>query len=206
MTNNKKSISLKTYIDSDVEIDAIVPEKATLLENMKGMRVSKRTIVKLQGIFDDSICWSADKGFSVCRGEQYDGLRIVLSRHFENVKDDKGADYIDEEEYIFRISSDANCCEEWGSFVSEDDLQRFEGCELYDIYFTDTSLNTEQLRYIASLKDSLDYHNIQFINFKTSKGVFQFTVYNCHNGYYGHDITVTQVQNFKYRTIYSDKI
>ena len=34
-------------------------------------------------------------------------------------------------------------------------------------------------------------HNVQFVNFKTNRGTFQFTVYNCHNGYYGHDITVT---------------
>lgn len=206
MKNDKKKISLKSYIDSDVEIDVVVPEKVTLLATTGKMKVSKRTIVKLQGIFEDSIYWSDDKGFSVCTGEQYDGLRIVLARCFENVKDDKGVDYVDEEEYIFRISSESNCCEEWGSFVSEEDLQKYVGCELYDIYFTDTSLNTEQLKYIASLKDSLDYHNIQFINFKTSKGVFQFTVYNCHNGYYGHDITVTRVSNFNYQTIYSDKI
>ena len=35
-----------------------------------------------------------------------------------------------------------------------------------------------------------DFCDIQFINFETDRGVFQLTVYNTHNGYYGHDIFI----------------
>ena len=84
------------------------------------------------------------------------------------------------------ITNGQSCCESYGYFSTEDDLQRFIGAELLDIELTDTALKTEPIDEIQYL----DEGGVQFITFKTSKGVFQLAVYNGHNGYYGHGIYI----------------
>lgn len=202
-------VSLKEFVDRECDIDAIMPPSTSLLENpLSAYKASKRIITELHGLYESTVCMGDSIGsYTVRAGEQYDGIRIVVRTTFENVKDDKGNFYERDEEYIFRIlDSDDGCCEILGSFISEDDLSIFVGAELFDIYFTDTSLNTAHLNKIASYKSEYDYHNIQFVNFRTSKGTFQFTVYNCHNGYYGHDITVTKIVDYNAEIIYSKTI
>jgi hypothetical protein len=90
----------------------------------------------------------------------------------------------------FGISQGQSCCEEFGYFASEDNLDEFIGAELLDIESTDTALNTKKI------EDELDISlaNTMFITFKTNKGVFQLTAYNQHNGYYGHDVVVISQQ------------
>lgn len=88
------------------------------------------------------------------------------------------------------ISNSQNCCESWGYFMSEDDLKEFEGAELKEITLTDVALKTE----IFESKD-IDFEgDLMFVNFSTDKGVLQFTAYNQHNGYYGHNAIVISEQ------------
>lgn len=129
--------------------------------------------------------------YLVFPGDQYVGIRIELETDCDDPDD-----YYDtlsmDDEITIQISNEQDCCEVWGAMLSEDDLSPYIGSKLLEIYFTDTSLNTEHLQLISNYKTCYDYHNVQFINIRTDKGTFQFTVYNCHNGYYGHDVTVVR--------------
>lgn len=107
--------------------------------------------------------------------------------------------------YLLQIDYERHCCEWYGGYiVCEDDLDDFIGADLLEIYLTDTCLNThivDRINLIQNCHNSCDYHNIQFINLRTSKGLLQFVVYNCHNGYYGHDVTVKIDDKTLYNTI-----
>ena len=87
------------------------------------------------------------------------------------------------------IENEQSCCESWGYFASEDDLNQFIGAELIEINLTDTALNKEKV-------EKSDYYDdgggggIQFVDFVTDRGIFQLAVYNAHHGYYGHGIVV----------------
>ena len=87
------------------------------------------------------------------------------------------------------ISNSQSCCEDWGYFMSDDDIKSFIGADLIDISLTDTALNEKDLDDVY-----LDSGDIMFVDFKTSEGVFQFVAYNGHNGYYGHDACVISKQ------------
>lgn len=187
---NQKVTPIKESEDSKITINAIVPEEPSVMRTND--KLTKKIVVKIEGILgdNDSLFYASELDSTlniedVTPGEQYEGIRVLLKEE-SNVKQEETY-----EEYVITISNWQECCEVWGAFLSEDDLSRFIGSELIDIYFTDVSLNTEYLKIIASYKDYLHLHNVQFVNFKTNRGTFQFTVYNCHNGYYGHDITVT---------------
>lgn len=100
----------------------------------------------------------------------------------------------------YRVATDAHvflvlienlgwCCESWGYLQSEDDLASFVGQGLREVRLTDIARNQKIL-------DVLDVYEggAQLVDFVTSHGVFQIAVYNSHNGYYGHEIRVTQDQ------------
>lgn len=90
----------------------------------------------------------------------------------------------EQDEIYLLIDNGQCCCETWGYFSTDDDLQKFIGAELIGIQLTDTSLKTETIEEIKYL----DEGDVQFVTFKTDNGVFQLAVYNSHNGYYGHRI------------------
>ena len=56
---------------------------------------------------------------------------------------------------------------------------------MLEISLTDKGLKTENIKEIE-IQDV----DIQFVTFKTDVGDFQLSVYNGHNGYYGHKILV----------------
>lgn len=90
------------------------------------------------------------------------------------------------------IESGQSCCENYGTLSTSDDLQDFVGAELKAIVRVDdlynaTEISKEQIEY-------LDEGGAVFINFETSKGIFQLTAYNGHNGYYGHEAVVVSNQ------------
>ena len=87
------------------------------------------------------------------------------------------------------ISNGQNCCEEWGYFSSEDKLSDFIGADLLEVNLADTERNQKKLKEV--LEYGVYGGGIQFVDFVTTKGVFQLAVYNAHNGYYGHDILIT---------------
>lgn len=88
----------------------------------------------------------------------------------------------------FGIDNCQRCCESWGYFSSEDNLNEFIGAKLLDIQLTDTALNTKKLEGLSS------EDNLMFVTFETNKGFFQLTAYNGHNGYYGHDAVIISQQ------------
>jgi len=81
------------------------------------------------------------------------------------------------------ISDGQSCCEQWGFFMSDDNLEDYINSELISVEIVDTELKTK-------IKDMFEYGlnegDTMFVNFNTSNGVLQFVAYNSHNGYYGH--------------------
>lgn len=89
----------------------------------------------------------------------------------------------DERQIKFLISNDRCCCENFGHLASLDDLNQFIGAELHSVGVVDTSLCTSKLD-----ERSIATEECVFVNLETSAGQCQFTVYNSHNGYYGHNV------------------
>jgi len=83
------------------------------------------------------------------------------------------------------ISNGYNCCEEWGYFLSEDDVNSFIGSVILSISLTDSGLVTKKLE---SLEEKLNEPlSVMFVTIETNSGTLQFTAYNSHNGYYAHE-------------------
>jgi len=85
----------------------------------------------------------------------------------------------DSQEIKLGITTDQQCCEEWGYFMTQDDLSGFVGADLIDVSVTDKTLVNHDLRdhFVGQA---------MFVNVQTSRGLLQFVAYNEHNGYYGH--------------------
>lgn len=98
---------------------------------------------------------------------------------------------IETDKHIFYVLIDnmQSCCENWGYFSSEDDLNLFIDSNLIEVNLTDTALNKKKFEehQVSTYCDA-----IQFVDFVTSNGVFQIAVYNDHNGYYGHGILIVK--------------
>lgn len=91
----------------------------------------------------------------------------------------------DKRQIKFLVSDQPSCCETFGHLASLDDTAQFIGEELKSVGVVDTALKTTELK--------LDERQIAteecvFVNLETSAGQLQFTVYNSHNGYYGHEV------------------
>jgi hypothetical protein len=86
------------------------------------------------------------------------------------------------------ITPDKQCCENFGYFMSEDDLKQFIGSEIISIQITDDALKT------YDFTENMEDEDVMFVDFKTTSGVLQFVAYNSHNGYYGHDACVVSEQ------------
>ncbi len=99
------------------------------------------------------------------------------------------------------IENEQSCCESWGYFASEDDLNQFIAAELIEINLTDTALNKEKVEKSDYYNDG-DGGGIQFVDFVTDRGIFQLAVYNAHNGYYGHGIVVAIDNNIIFSEIF----
>lgn len=83
-----------------------------------------------------------------------------------------------------------SCCENYGYFMSEDNLEDFIGAELLDIKITDTLLKPNNEIDVNDIYEG----DVMFVNIETNKGLLQFVAYNEHNGYYGHDACVISKQ------------
>lgn len=98
----------------------------------------------------------------------------------------------DKQEIKIGISNGQGCCEQWGYFMSEDDLSEYIGAGLTEIKLTDTKLNTKAYKELEDL--CAEETALMFVDFITDRGTLQFVAYNCHNGYYGHDAIVISEQ------------
>ncbi len=67
-----------------------------------------------------------------------------------------------------------SCCES-RYMTTDDDLSDFSGATLLDM----------ELKSSEYKDDGWDVHEIQFLDVKTSEGVFTMVNHNEHNGYYG---------------------
>lgn len=81
------------------------------------------------------------------------------------------------------IDNTPKCCEKFGHMLSHDDTTQFIGADLHSVSIVDTALKTTELD-----KLQISTEECVFVNIKTSAGTLQFTVYNSHNGYYGHSV------------------
>lgn len=108
----------------------------------------------------------------------------------------------DRRNIYFGINNCQQCCEYWGYLTSEDDLSRFEGAVLFEISSSNTAMKTVEMK----LKDdNITSSDLVFINVLTNKGVLQFTAYNEHNGYYGHDVVCFSVDKQGKREVIVDE-
>ncbi len=97
------------------------------------------------------------------------------------------------------IDDEADCCEQWGYLLTEDDTAKFIGEELRGVAITDT--NRSHRRFPTGWEDTgdendihLDSGDVMFVDIETSRGILQFVAYNAHNGYYGHEARVSSTQ------------
>lgn len=111
-------------------------------------------------------------------------------------KTDKGSydGYVittDKQDIKIGITDSSNCCEQWGYFASEDNLEDFIGSDLLKIEMVDSAIN------IQKLEEESKYLTVEeciFVNIYTSKGLLQLAVYNRHNGYYSHGVVIISEQ------------
>lgn len=87
------------------------------------------------------------------------------------------------EEIKMGIGAYQDCCENWGYFMTNDNVDDFIGATVSTVSIVDSCLNVEKL------EDTYD-GNVMFVNVETSNGTLQFTAYNEHNGYYSHAAVV----------------
>ena len=116
--------------------------------------------------------------FSLGKYDNYDGF--IIKTNLQEIK--------------VGIENGQSCCEQWGYLTSEDsdDLDSFIGGELLSITSTDSTLMSTTLDKLST--EGIDIDSAVFITFETTKGTFQITAYNEHNGYYAHDVKVLSNQ------------
>lgn len=72
---------------------------------------------------------------------------------------------------------------EWGSFMSDDNIDSFIGSTLLDIEIVD---ELSQIDESFDIKDVYE-GGVKFVNVLTSRGVLKFAPHNDTNGYYSHN-------------------
>lgn len=138
----------------------------------------KKEIIKSINYFDD-----IENGISM------EGFKIVTNKQTISIL----------------ISSSQQCCENWGYkacsdkgiIETQDDLKDYIGAEILGIESVDT--NSGEYENLLGKLDTINCTFAEFVNVKTDKGLLQFTVYNAHNGYYGHIIYI----KFNNKVIYN---
>lgn len=74
-----------------------------------------------------------------------------------------------------RMFDDGQSCCEQRYMSTDDDLSDFKGTTLLDF----------ELKVAPNVYDEYGEHEVQFLDVKTSNGVFQMANHNEHNGFYG---------------------
>ena len=96
----------------------------------------------------------------------------------------------DKQTIMLGIDNYQDCCESWGYFLSEDNINDFINSNLINIKITD-----KQLKIIDDFDSTKSYEgDCIFIDIITNKGTLQFVAYNEHDGYYGHSVIIKSNQ------------
>lgn len=116
----------------------------------------------------------------------FSGLSIVDINpfHEEYELDGVKIDFDNDKSLVFGISNDQDCCEEWVYKVDDEDVSNYIGAKIHSIEIVDHYVST-QLEEIGACET-----DCYFLNVMTTKGELNFAVYNIHNGYYGHRVTM----------------
>lgn len=93
----------------------------------------------------------------------------------------------DKQEILLGINGSQSCCESFGYFMTNDNVEEFLGASIHEIRLTNTLLEVENF-------DKKYSGDVMFVNIETNRGTLQFVAYNDHNGYYGHDAVVVSKQ------------
>jgi hypothetical protein len=102
----------------------------------------------------------------------------------------------------FKISNQESCCENWGHMSSDDNLNHYINSILLDIVLVDSKLDLHPviLESVGEWTSNSDADKDDwgeryiFANVITNCGTLQFAIYNCHNGYYGHQVEIKSRQ------------
>lgn len=89
------------------------------------------------------------------------------------------------------ISNSPNCCESWGHLASVENTNDYVGAELISVSVVDTAFNK------LSDPGDIEEGTATFVNFVTDRGTLQLTVYDAHNGYYGHSVKLSGLEVVK---------
>lgn len=116
----------------------------------------------------------------------FSGLSIVDINPFYEELDGVKIDFDNDKSLIFGISNDQDCYEEWVyiSQFDDEDVANHIGAKIRSIEIVDHYVST-QLEEIGACET-----DCYFLNVMTTKGELNFAVYNIHNGYYGHRVTM----------------
>lgn len=101
----------------------------------------------------------------------------------------------DKQQIRMKISSGQSCCEQFGYFSCNDDVNDFVGANLLDVRLVDQALSTvEMTNEGINVNDKYFEGGLMFVNLETDRGTLQFVLYNMHNGYYSHEARVESTQ------------
>lgn len=96
-----------------------------------------------------------------------------------------------EQEIDIVIDNTSQCCEHFGYIASEDDISEYIGSELIGISVVEYNESSGYHKKLIGYEDyGVDEGNAYFVDLKTNKGTLVFSVYNSHNGYYGHSVEI----------------
>ena len=74
-----------------------------------------------------------------------------------------------------KIFDDGQCCCAYRYMRTDDKLTEYVGAKLLGA----------EIKSAPNIKDECGYHEVEFLEIKTDRGVFTMASHNEHNGYYG---------------------
>jgi hypothetical protein len=111
--------------------------------------------------------------------ETVNTVKSSLNKTIEKVWLDKETDRLNfkftDGTGIYLFDDGQSCCEH-RYMVTDDDLSEYADVKLLDLELKDAPDQEDEYSEV---------HEIQFLDVKTDKGVFQIANHNEHNGYYG---------------------
>jgi len=113
----------------------------------------------------------------LCNDKSADAIKSCLNKKIAGVDvSDSSLNITFEGGQILSVWDGGQSCCESRYMTCDDDVSSFVGDKLVDMEMM-VADNVEENGYGC--------HEIQFLNVKTNKGVFQVATHNEHNGYYG---------------------